>query len=73
MFVLGLFSLLLDYTLKYVLSNDRAHKDCKDRCYELMRRIARKNPKVTTMLQLHIHTDVHSFQWRSQDFVLTEA
>lgn len=45
-FGLGLFSLLLEYTLKYGPSNDRTHKECKDKCYELMRRIARKNPKV---------------------------
>ena len=43
---IGLFLLLLDYVMKYGPSNDKSHIECKMRCYELMRRITRKNPKV---------------------------
>ena len=43
---IGLFLLLLDYVMKYGPSNDKSHIECKMRCYELMRIITRKNPKV---------------------------
>ena len=44
--VVGLFLLVLEYVLKHGHSDDVLYARSKMKCYELLRRIARKNPKV---------------------------
>ena len=51
----GLFLLVLEYVLKYGHSDDRLYERPKLKCYELLRRISRKNPKVRSVYGLKLH------------------